>query len=117
LDQEGCLHYLGRIDNQVKIQGNRVELGAIDEVLRQAAGVDFAVSIPKLISAGNAESLVAFISGANHKDEKAVLDYCRQKLPAYMVPSCVRFIEQMPMSRNGKIDRKELQKLLETEKV
>lgn len=111
--EDGCLYYLGRIDNQVKIQGNRVELGAIDQVLREATGVELAVSVPVLVSAGNASAVVAFVCGVQSRDENAVLEYCRGKLPKYMVPSKVRFVDDMPFNRNGKIDRLQLQRLLE----
>ena len=114
IDENACLFYLGRIDNQVKIQGNRVELGAIDKVLREASGVELAVSIPSLISAGNAESLIAFVCSPKMLDEKSILEHCRSKLPKYMVPSKVCFIEQMPMNLNGKIDRIQLQQMLKS---
>ncbi|MBI4309135.1 MAG: AMP-binding protein [Candidatus Omnitrophica bacterium] len=111
--EDGCLYYLGRTDNQVKIQGNRVELGAIDQVLREAAGVDLAVSMPLLVSAGNAGEVVAFICKIKELDEHRILEYCRNKLPKYMVPTKVYFIDEMPLNRNGKIDRLQLKQLLE----
>ena len=115
MDENGCLHYLGRIDNQIKIQGNRVELGAIDKILREASDVNLAVAVPLLVSAGNASAVVAFISSVKELNEKVVLEYCRKKLPKYMSPTKVYFIDDMPLNVNGKIDRLKLQKLLEME--
>jgi len=112
LGEDGLLYYLGRIDNQVQIQGNRVELGAIDQVLKEASGVQLAVSIPLLISPGNAENIIAFICSRDKANEGNILNYCRSKLPKYMVPSKVHFIDEMPLNVNGKIDRIQLQKLL-----
>lgn len=110
LGEDGLLYYLGRIDNQVQIQGNRVELGAIDQVLKEASGVQLAVSIPLLISPGNAENIIAFICSRDKANEGNILNYCRSKLPKYMVPSKVHFIDDMPLNVNGKIDRIQLQK-------
>ena len=104
---------MGRIDNREKSEGNRVELGAIDQALREAAGVELAVSIPVLVSAGNASSVVAFLCGGEKMDEKAILEYCRNQLPKYMVPTKVHFIQDMPLNGNGKVDRLQLQRLFE----
>jgi len=112
-DTDGCLYYLGRIDNQVKILGYRVELGEIDAVLRQAAGTENAVSLPHPLREGRATGVVAFVAGKPQTNEKSILAYCQKHLPDYMLPKRVYFIEEMPLNVNGKIDRLKLKEMLE----
>lgn len=112
-DEQGCLYYLGRIDNQVKVLGHRIELGEIDAVLREAAQNETAVAIAWPVKDGRATGIVAFIAGAASLDEKAIQAYCRKQLPDYMIPRRVHFIDSMPLNVNGKIDRLKLQQILE----
>ena len=114
MDKDRCLYYLGRIDNQVKIFGYRIELGETDKILREASGIELAVSVPLLISPGNAKGIVAFVCSAQELDEVKILEYCRSQLPSYMVPERIYRVAEMPMNVNGKIDRLSLMKLLET---
>ncbi|MCK5179355.1 MAG: AMP-binding protein, partial [Candidatus Omnitrophica bacterium] len=112
-DNDRCMYYLGRIDNQVQILGNRVELGEIDKILREISDSEHAVSVPWPVSGGNASGLVAFISTGKTLDENSVLEFCRSKLPKYMVPMNVCFVDRMPLNANGKVDRIQLNQLLE----
>lgn len=112
-DENGCMHYLGRIDHQVKILGNRVELGEIDAVIREAAATEWVATIPWPVEDGHAEGLVSFICKPETPDEVSVVNFCRGKLPKYMIPSRVIFIDRMPQNANGKIDRLQLKKMLE----
>ena len=77
--------YLGRVDHQIKILGHRVELGEVEAILREEAGVDAIVAIgwPKTESGAN--GIVAFV-GDLETDTAAVLEAARTRLPAYMVP-------------------------------
>jgi len=109
------IHYLGRIDHQVKIRGNRVELGEIEEVLRTADGVEVAVALGWPISDAGVEGVVAFIQGDNPETDD-LLAIAADRLPSYMVPREVRTIEALPLNPNGKIDRKALLKILENER-
>ena len=108
----GPLLYLGRIDHQIKIHGWRVELGEIEAVLREAAGVDRAVAVGWPITASGADGIVAFLE-TSKADVDAVLLAVRARLPKYMVPSEIRLIAELPLNSNGKVDRKALMKLLE----
>lgn len=101
------LVYLGRIDNQVKIQGYRVELGEIEAVLREEAGVEAAVAIGWPLTPSGADGVVAFI-GADSADTEAIRHRVAARLPPYMHPSEVRLVAQWPLNANGKIDRKAL---------
>ena len=114
-DENGYLHYLGRIDNQVKIRGYRVELQEIDAALRKASGSEMAVCVAWPLAGGSAEGVVAFICGANVKNERPIIDYCKGLLPPYMIPTRVEFINDMPLNVNGKIDRLALLNMLKKE--
>ncbi len=114
-DVDGCLHYLGRLDNQVKIRGYRVELQEIEWVLRQASGTGDATAIAWPVSDGMATGVVGFIGGRPRLDPEAVLAYCRERLPYYMVPAKLYELPSIPLNVNGKIDRSALIRILEAD--
>lgn len=111
--ENGCLYYLGRIDHQVKIRGHRVELQEIELVVRKASGAEQVVAVPWLVTDGIAGAVVAFLCGVSNVDELQILTCCREAMPDYMVPRKIYLLKEMPLNSNGKIDRKELVKLLE----
>lgn len=111
-DKDGCLYYLGRIDNQLQVLGYRVELGEIDSTLRAVSGSEMAVSIGWPIEEGIAQGIVAFICGGEAIRKSAILEYCQKNLPDYMIPKEIHFVDSMPLNANGKIDRLELSKRL-----
>ncbi len=106
---DGQLEYLGRLDDQVKLRGYRIELGEIEAALREQAGVRESV-VAALEDATGDKTLVGYVvleSGAETGGSE--LRQCLQtRLPEYMVPSAVVVLEQMPLTPNGKIDRKGL---------
>ncbi|HYQ72620.1 MAG TPA: thioester reductase, partial [Gammaproteobacteria bacterium] len=108
---DGPLLYLGRIDQQIKIRGNRVELGEIEAVLRDAAGVDQAVAVGWPVTASGADGIVAFL-GARDVDLDAVRSTATRKLPGYMMPREFRLLDTFPLNPNGKVDRKALLAML-----
>jgi len=101
------LVYLGRVDNQIKIQGYRVELGEVEAVLRQEAGVETAVAIGWPATASGADGIVGFI-GVEAADTEAIRQRVIARLPAYMHPSEIRPVAHWPLNANGKIDRRAL---------
>jgi acyl-coenzyme A synthetase/AMP-(fatty) acid ligase len=106
---DGSIEILGRFDHQVKIHGHRIELGEIETVLRQHPLLVEAVVV--LNGETNcAKRLVAYYvpSPEQHVDEVALQDFVRKKLPAYMIPNAWVCLEQLPLSPNGKLDRKAL---------
>ena len=105
------LVYLGRVDNQIKIQGYRVELGEIEAVLRQEAGVEIAVAIGWPATASGADGIVGFL-GTDAADTDAIRQRAIARLPPYMQPSEIRLIAEWPLNANGKIDRKALRAML-----
>lgn len=106
------LVYLGRMDHQIKIQGYRVELGEIEAVLREEAGVDLAIAVGWPITPSGADGIVAFITAGGATDPATVRSRTVRRLPPYMHPSEVRAIETFPLNANGKVDRKALQQML-----
>jgi amino acid adenylation domain-containing protein len=111
--EDGCLYYLGRTDHQVKIRGYRVELQEIDCALRKAAGTDQAVAVAWPVRDGVAEGIVAFVCGGADLETQWILNYCRDRLPDYMVPRKICLLETMPLNVNGKTDRSQLVRMLE----
>jgi len=106
------LTYLGRIDQQIKIRGNRVELGEIEAVLRAAAGVDIAVALGWPATPAGADGIVAFI-GSEDVSPDAVRDRAKRSLPDYMMPREIRLMNNIPLNANGKVDRKALIRILD----
>jgi amino acid adenylation domain-containing protein len=100
--------YLGRVDNQVKVLGFRVELGDVEAALRAAPGVVEAVAVAwPLEDNGAASGLVGFLTGPAI-DPAAVLASVRTTLPDYMVPRALRIVPELPLNANGKVDRRAL---------
>ena len=99
---DGKLEFLGRRDSQVKISGFRIEIGEIESALVRLPGVrDGAVVVSN-------KQLIAFYSGAEPLDANALRKRLGEKLPAYMVPAAFHWREALPLTDNGKTDRKAL---------
>jgi len=104
---DGNIEYLGRIDDQVKIRGFRIELGEIESVLQECSLVKQAVAIASEDSSGN-KKLVSYIVPDGLFDREALIAYARAKLPEYMVPAAWIELEAMPVTQNGKVDKRAL---------
>ena len=105
-NEDGLLEYIGRIDNQVKLHGYRIELEEIENKISHCPGViSTAVVVHKQ---GNVEFLVAFYTSENNKELPDIQKALAEELPSYMVPSQLFRIDQMPKTPNGKIDRHRL---------
>ncbi|MGH9361841.1 MAG: amino acid adenylation domain-containing protein, partial [Thermoanaerobaculia bacterium] len=103
---DGCLDFLGRIDHQVKIRGQRIEPGEIETVLRGHPGVREAVVLARREEAGEL-SLVAYLvphAGAGPKPAE-LRAYFRERLPESMVPSACVLLDALPLTPSGKLDR------------
>jgi amino acid adenylation domain-containing protein len=106
---DGRIQFLGRGDHQVKLRGFRIELGEIESVLLQQNAVETAVVTIREDFA-NDRRLVAYVvpapaSTLNKSDLRAAL---RQRMPDYMVPSVFVLLDKLPLSANGKVDRRAL---------
>jgi len=107
-DENGCLYYMGRVDNQVQVRGYRVELQEIDHALREASGSDLAVSVAYPPDSATVEAVYGFVAALSAPPEDKILAKCRVSLPDYMVPERVFLVDSLPRNVNGKIDRKAL---------
>ncbi len=107
---DGNLEYLGRIDNQVKIHGFRIELGEIEAVLSQHEAVREVVVIARAHEHGPEKQLVAYLVTVLGQTPTVteLRKFLREQLPEYMIPSSFVFLEKMPLTNSGKIDRAEL---------
>jgi D-alanine--poly(phosphoribitol) ligase subunit 1 len=110
-DGQGRLWFQGRVDNQVKIRGHRIELEEIDLAVQSAPDVQRAVAVV-LAGADGGEIVVAFTASRAVAAEE-VLVVCKQMLPAYMRPAQAVQFDELPRNANGKIDRKAAKALLE----
>ncbi len=109
---DGNIEYLGRMDDQVKIRGYRIELGEIESALEQSGLVSQAVVVARGEEKGG-KRLVGYVVARGSFDREALLAAVRRRLPEYMIPAVLVGVEQVPLTANGKIDRKALA-LLET---
>jgi amino acid adenylation domain-containing protein len=116
LDEHGLFHCLGRIDNQVKVMGHRVELEEIEAHLRAVCKTEAVAAVAWPVVDGNPAGIVAFISGAVVDPAVDVREAMKNRVPVYMVPNRVHAIDALPLSTNGKVDRNGLRTLLD-EKV
>ncbi|MEO7996797.1 MAG: amino acid adenylation domain-containing protein, partial [Gemmatimonadaceae bacterium] len=105
----GEIEYLGRLDHQVKLRGHRIELGEIEAALVQHDGVAEAVAIVREDSPGD-QRLVAYIvaSIVPAPTVAELRDWIRGTLPEVMVPASIVFLDRIPLTSNGKADRKAL---------
>ncbi|MFD1773340.1 non-ribosomal peptide synthetase [Paenibacillus rhizophilus] len=103
---DGSYEYHGRIDNQVKLRGFRVELGEIESVLDAHDNIDEAAVIVVEPVPGQ-QTLLACLSG-KMTDEKEIKDFIGRKLPYYMIPHRLEWLPRLPKNPNGKLDRKAL---------
>lgn len=111
VDEEGCFHFCGRIDDQVKLRGFRIELGEIENQLRACPEISQAAATVRLSEAD--ELLIAFIVPANRANVhiESWQAYLKKHLPAYMIPSHYEIVTSLPKLISGKLDRKALQQI------
>ncbi|HET9282375.1 MAG TPA: amino acid adenylation domain-containing protein [Candidatus Angelobacter sp.] len=106
--KDGTLEFIGRNDGQVKIRGFRIELTEIEAIVEQQSGVRGCAVVAKA-GANGSKRLVAYVVGdRNHEELRRDL---KGKLPAYMVPSVLVHLDELPLSSTGKVDRQALEKL------
>jgi amino acid adenylation domain-containing protein len=106
---DGQIDYIGRADNQVKVRGYRIELGEIESVLRQRQELTDVVVVVREDEPGD-KRLVAYLTSAGQFEvtNAELRSYLQAKLPDYMRPAAFVWLQQMPLTSNGKIDRKAL---------
>lgn len=107
---DGNIEYQGRKDTQVKIRGNRVEIGEIEVLLNQLDGVQQSVVIAREDNPGD-KRLVAYLVASHSKISTAqVRDSIEERLPEFMMPSAFVWMTELPKTTSGKVDRNNLPK-------
>ncbi|MGD2092001.1 MAG: amino acid adenylation domain-containing protein, partial [Candidatus Aminicenantes bacterium] len=108
---DGDCEFLGRIDHQIKIRGYRIELGEIESLLANNQQIKEAVVVVKEANDGNTDGdkyLCAYFVADNKIHHEELRQFLSKELPDYMIPSYFSQIEEMPLTPNGKINRKAL---------
>ncbi|MGY2233359.1 AMP-binding enzyme, partial [Pseudomonas tolaasii] len=104
---DGTLQYLGRNDQQVKIRGFRIELGEIEARLGEHPQVKDVVVLARQDEPGH-KRLVAYFTERENVSIETLRDYLHDQLPDYMVPAAYVRLDSLPLTNNGKVDRKAL---------
>ncbi|MDA5286075.1 amino acid adenylation domain-containing protein [Streptomyces sp. Isolate_45] len=106
---DGALEILGRIDTQVKLRGQRVELGEVESTLVAHTEVASAVAAVREDTPGDKRLVAYCVPAPGHLvDARALREHCRRTLPEYMVPSVIAVLDALPLTPNGKVDRRAL---------
>src|SRR5689334_6643978 len=108
--RDGRLEFIGRVDQQVKVRGYRVELGEIEAALEREEGVEQAAVVVEGDEGGE-KRLVGYVvgeAGEGRVEGGELRKRLGEKLPGYMVPSVIMVLEEMPLTANGKVDRRAL---------
>jgi len=113
---DGVLEFLGRTDHQVKIRGHRIELGEIESSLQDHPDVARAVVVAPGTKARTLAACIVARQGCTVDPEK-MSSFLSERLPAYMLPEVISVFDSLPLSANGKVDRKAISKLLSTPPV
>lgn len=104
--EDGTLVFCGRRDSQIKLRGYRIELGEIRQILEQIAGVNMAVVV--LSKKTKHKQLLGYYQAEQALDHLDIYQQLQHRLPAYMIPSQLIYMEKFPLNRNGKLDRRAL---------
>lgn len=103
-DHDGVLHFVGRADTQIKYMGYRIELGEIDAAVTSCPQVFEAATV--YLDNESPEIVVIATADKDAVSDDDVYQHCAQRLPNYMMPHRILFVEEMPRNINGKVDRR-----------
>ncbi len=115
-DQNGQLMYMGRLDFQVKLHGYRIELEDVDQCLSHVSLVERAATVPRYDGNHKVSQLIAYVVLKNAESEddfkmtRAIKEELRETMMPYMMPQRFVYVETLPLTQNGKVDRKSLMK-------
>jgi acyl carrier protein len=104
---DGNIEFIGRADGQVKVRGYRIELGEIEAVLNEHRLVKRSVVVARNDECG-IKRLLGYVVGEEGMKGAELRRHARERLPEYMVPEAIVVLEELPLTANGKIDRKRL---------
>ncbi|HIR85395.1 MAG TPA: AMP-binding protein [Candidatus Galloscillospira excrementavium] len=110
--EKGLLYWRGRLDDQVKYRGYRVEPAEVAAALETIRGVERAAVLPRRDGAGQVRGLTAFLEGRDLPAGPELARLARLRLPGYLCPDQWRRLERMPLTANGKCDRTRLKEML-----
>lgn len=118
-DEHGVFRYQGRIDEQVKIHGYRVELAEVEQGLMQLPGIAQAVVLARAMNPLESclHAFIVFQHGWPDTDEGKLLSLLSSRLPPYMLPSRIHRLFELPVTANGKMDKRALQSLADEQAV
>lgn len=102
----GCIEFWGRIDDQVKIRGHRIELGEIESAIQSYSGINAAAVLVR--ESNDVKAIVAYIVSNQIFEKEKIEEYLRERLPQYMIPGYWISLDELPLSANGKVDKKQL---------
>lgn len=102
MHSEGYVEFRGRRDNQVKINGYRIELGEIESSLLKMKNIESSVAVV------SDNKIIAFYTSAEPVSDDDIRTFVSEYIPAYMIPTVIKHIDRLPVTANGKIDRKKL---------
>jgi thioesterase domain-containing protein len=109
----GILEYTGRIDDQVKVRGYRIEPGEIEHVLQQHASVQACVVVP-FEDVSGMTGLAGYVVGDVSYDRELLLSWLHERLPDYMVPSVLITLDSLPLTASGKVNKRALPSVTST---
>ena len=104
--EDGEIRIFGRLDNQIKLRGFRIELDEIEKVITEFPGVSSSAAMVR--KTGSTDYLAGYYTAKGEVSVDELKAFLAEKLPEYMVPSVLTRLEEMPMTTNGKVDRKAL---------
>jgi D-alanine--poly(phosphoribitol) ligase subunit 1 len=110
-DTEGDFMFGGRLDQQVKIQGFRVELSEIEHHVREFTGAANVAAVAD-DSGGVGNIVIHLVVAGNSVDVNAISKYLEMKVPKYMIPAAIHKLDALPLNVNGKTDRKALLRMV-----
>lgn len=109
-DHNGNIIFLGRKDHQVKLHGHRIELGEIENSISRFSK-DMIQAVVMMEELKNGKTLIAYYVSKTKVEKPNLKDFLKEKLPMFMIPSFYVQIEEVPLTPNGKIDRKKLKEI------
>src|SRR5215208_2375607 len=107
-NEAGEVEFIGRKDQQVKVRGYRIEMGEIEAALMSMQEIKEAVVVARQTEGGDKRLIGYVVAEREEVNRREVMRQLRERLPDYMVPSGIIVLEKMPLTANGKVDRRAL---------